>query len=604
MIGSSQISPLGTSLLGALVVGTLVLGSACSNSGYKSPLDAAPDLSLPPQVTHLGVDQPVCCLETTQAEWRVMYLASPQPGGSDNRGRNVATKGELHLADAYGTDLTLASSVPRAGYVFSPDGRLVFFLAPSGNKDKTYALKFAALSAGTLGTVNPITVIARGLDDKPFTNQAFFSPSGRYLLIGVAAPGIAYSTDMTVVDVLTARVIGTFPNGSFNYIENVTANDTLVYQDATASKVLGTPSVVGLYTLPLAAANRGVTGARPALIDSHTTTFQLTADEGRVLYTKQDGTLWMFDLSDKSRVQVASHVVQFTLGPDTNGPVVWVDEVHALHVQALFHPVLVATAPGVTDPWSAFQFSPDAQTLYFFDRTSSQDTLGDLFRVDLSPSRKTSQPQLVEHRVSQSSLKFVHGRMRYIRGLDGRGEIGELVSAELDGSDVNSIATGVAVGSIQAGVPRPPIATAPSGNPNRGVVDAAQPYVAPVWAQLVNAARDTSLNTPLFDESEPILGALGFSRDDGTPTILDPQVHLGAYRFSPDGYVLLYVGGATLDTDLAAYLGTLHLEQTLVDQAPATPMLNGVSELGSIRDRAVFVAAPGASPPGVYFIRY
>ena len=600
MIRSSKIQ-----LGGAFVVGALALLSSCGDSGYKSALDAAPDLSLPPQVTHLGVNQPVCCLETTQAEWRVMYLASPQPGLSDNRGRDVATKGELHLADAYGTDLTLATSVPRAGYVFSPDGRLVFFLAPSDNKDKTYALKFAALSAGTLGTVNPVTVIERGLDDKPFNSQAFFSPSGRYLLIGVAAPGIAYSTDMTIVDVVTARVIGTFPNGSFNYIENVTANDTLVYQNATASKVLGVPSVVGLYTLPLAAASKGAAGAaKPALIDSRTTTFQLTSDEGRVLYTKQDGTLWMFDFSDKSRVQVASHVVQFTLGPDANGPVVWVDEVHALHVQPLFHPELVATAPGVTDPWSAFQFSPDAQTLYFFDRTSSQDSLGDLFRVDLSPSRKTSQPQLVEHRVSQTSLQFVHGRMRYIRTLDGRGEIGELVSAELDGSDVKSIANGVAVGSIKAGVPRPPVPTAPTGNPNRGVVDAAQPYVAPVWAQLVNAKRDTSLSTPLFDESEPIVGALGFSRDDGTPSILDPQVHLGAYSFSPDGYVLLYVGGATLDTDLAAYLGTLHLEQTLVDQAPVTPMLNGVSEVGSIRDRAVFVAAPGASPPGVYFIRY
>jgi hypothetical protein len=33
-------------------------------------------------------------------------------------------------------------------------------------------------------------------------------------------------------------------------------------------------------------------------------------------------------------------------------------------------------------------------------------------------------------------------------------------------------------------------------------------------------------------------------------------------------------------------------------------MLDGVSEIGRIRDRAMFVAAPGAAAPGVYFVRY
>jgi len=79
---------------------------------------------------------------------------------------------------------------------------------------------------------------------------------------------------------------------------------------------------------------------------------------------------------------------------------------------------------------------------------------------------------------------------------------------------------------------------------------------------------------------------------------------VGGFHFSPDGYVLLYAGGTTFDPDTAAYLGTLQLYQTLVDQAPVVPMLSGVSEVGGIFDRALFVAAPGASPPGVYFVRY
>ena len=130
------------------------------------------------------------------------------------------------------------------------------------------------------------------------------------------------------------------------------------------------------------------------------------------------------------------------------------------------------------------------------------------------------------------------------------------------------------------------------------------PIIPPVYAHLMGAARDTTLRKPLFDESDPIIGKLAFSRADDPPVVLDPAVHVGGYRFSPDGYVLVYAGGATLDTDLQAYLGTLHLFQTLVDQQPVAPMLNGVSELGSIRDRAMFVAAPGAAVPGIYFVRY
>ncbi len=81
-------------------------------------------------------------------------------------------------------------------------------------------------------------------------------------------------------------------------------------------------------------------------------------------------------------------------------------------------------------------------------------------------------------------------------------------------------------------------------------------------------------------------------------------MHIGGYRYSPDGYVLAYAGGSKLDTSLLAYLGELRLFQTLVEQAPVPPMLSGVSEIGRIRERAFFVAAPGASPPGVYFVRY
>src|SRR5262249_15587021 len=133
-----------------------VAAVACSDGGQDGRGDAAPDLALPPQVTHVGVAEPACCLETTSAAWRVMYLASPKPGGSDSRGRDIATKGELHLADAYGADMVLASEVPRAGYTFSPDGHMAIYLAPTGDRDGSYKLNFAALAADTLGPVQPL----------------------------------------------------------------------------------------------------------------------------------------------------------------------------------------------------------------------------------------------------------------------------------------------------------------------------------------------------------------------------------------------------------------------------------------------------------------
>ena len=584
-----------------LAVLAITLVAACHDSGQSGLQDAAPDLALPPQVTHIGVDAPACCIETTRAAWRVMYLASPKPGGSDSRGRDVATKGELHLADAYGQDVVLAANVPRSGYIFSPDGRLAIFLAPTGDKDGSYALKFAALASDTIGPVDPITVIPRGLNDVPLASQSFFTGSGRYLIIGIAPKGITYSTDLTVVEVATARVIATLPDGSFNYIENVTSNDVMIYQNSTASKTLGKPSVEGLYVLPLAAA---AGGGLPSRIDTHTINFTLTADEQRILYTRYDASLWMYDLRDKSRVQLAADVVTFTVGADANGRLVWIGRDLAVHVAPILQPEMLTTAPHTTDVWSSFLFSPSGQDLYFFDRVSTQDANGDLFRLNLRPGALGQAPNLIERRVSSSDFTFIGGRVRFIRGLDGRGEIGELVSAELDGSDIRSIARGVASGSLRIANPSPVEEQAPKGQPPRGPVDMATPIIPPVYAHLMNAKRDTSRTTPLFDESEPIVGALAFSRNEEPPVQLDPSVHVGGYRFSPDGYVLVYAGGAKLNTDLAAYLGTLRLFQTLVDQNPVPPVLEGVSELGRIRERAFFVTAPAASPAGVYFVRY
>ena len=78
-------------------------------------------------------------------------------------------------------------NVPRNSYAFTPDGRFIFYLVKS-TIDATYALNVAPLSVGTLGGIDPITAhSSRGLDNTPLNRQAFFSPTGKYLIIGVAA---------------------------------------------------------------------------------------------------------------------------------------------------------------------------------------------------------------------------------------------------------------------------------------------------------------------------------------------------------------------------------------------------------------------------------
>ena len=373
----------------------------------------------------------------------------------------------------------------------------------------------------------------------------------------------------------------------------------MVYENSVASKTPGTPSVEGLYQIPLAAAGAGGT---PALIDTRTGNYTLTADERRVIYTKEDGTLWAFDLHDQSRFQLASKVVTFTMGPAANGPLVYVATDNSIHVRYLVQPELLVTEPGAADPWSSFTFGPDNSVLYYFDRTSTQDSVGDLYRLDLRSGHVTGKPAFIDRRVSLTDLSFDNGRMRYIRNVNGRGDSGELVSAAPDGSDAQRIAEDVATSSISASNPVSP--TDPSHGGTRGPVDMSPPVTPPVYAEIVGAKRDESVTSPLFDDSQPVTGSLGFSRGDGAPLIIDPSVHIGSYRFSRDGYVLVYAGETKLDRKLKAYLGTIHLFQTLLDRNPVIPMLDGVSEIGRILDRGFFAAAPGATPAGIYFIRY
>jgi hypothetical protein len=70
--------------------------------------------------------------------------------------------------------------------------------------------------------------------------------------------------------------------------------------------------------------------------------------------------------------------------------------------------------------------------------------------------------------------------------------------------------------------------------------------------------------------------------------------------------VIVWVGGSVFSRIAGGYVGSLGLAQTRidVDVAPVVPRMDGVSEVGAIEERSMFVDAPGANPPGVYFVHY
>jgi hypothetical protein len=90
----------------------------------------------------------------------------------------------------------------------------------------------------------------------------------------------------------------------------------------------------------------------------------------------------------------------------------------------------------------------------------------------------------------------------------------------------------------------------------------------------------------------------------GAERLVAGDVKLGLFSFSDDGYVLVYVDGVKYSSKALNHVGKLRLAQTIVDTSPVVPKLDGVSELGQVVQRGLFVAAPAATPAGTYYVHY
>lgn len=410
------------------------------------------------------------------------------------------------------------------------------------------------------------------------------------------------SPDLHVIEMGAGRDVSSLTNGAFDYQEQVTLDDTMIFANSTASTMPGVPSVEGLYMVSLAAAP----AVKPALIDTHVTNFATTADGGELVYARENGDLVMFGLAQNDVVPLASGVIAFSLGASKRGPVIYTTGDGALHVRPLVRPATVTTLAGAVDPFSPIELSPDGQHLYWFKNVSSQNGTGDLYEAPLPPTPARA-PALIAADASTRDFHFVGDRLVFVANVDATGSTGDVAVAALDGSDVRVVARGAATGELLTAFPAAP-PPAPTGLPSYGPIDLAPAIAPPIFVHLTGAAADPTEHP--IDGSRPILGALALGRADllagGGESELARDVQSGRFELSDDGYVLAYVGGAQYSRIAVGYVGALGLApaRSDVDLAPAVPTLDGVSELGPIVGRSFFVDAPMANPNGIYFVHY
>jgi hypothetical protein len=590
---------------GFAVAIALVPMAGCSDDNSNQVFDMSPDFALSTQVTHVGVTGQTCCMVTRGAQL-AMYLTNVMQGMVDSRGITHAATGELHLVTALGTDYKLGDNVPAFAYQFSPDGTYAMYGVKTPTSKVNYSLNFATVSYPNLPPPLVQTVIPDGIQDYSLAQQSFFSATGKYLIIGVLNSTVANSPDLHVVDVRAAQDVAALGNGAFDYLEIPTPDDQLIYNNSTASTKPGTPSIVNLYQANLSVFANG--NVSPSILDTSVTGATLFGDGFQLLYLKEDGSLMVRDLAQHFLVKVADNVMAMTTGPLTHGPLVWTGKDLSLHVANQYQAEMITLPPNSVDSGSPFYFSGDATRLYFFKNVMSSNSNGDLYSVSVAPGQPRT-VNLIGTRISTVDFNFFQDRFLYIRNVDDQGVAGEMVSANLDGSNPIVLGENVMVGGLRQSSPNP--VTAPGTKDKFAPVDLSPSLPHPINAVLTNAQRQIdpssafgSAYAPINDSSE-IVGELSFGFTINTRMgVIDPAVHAGMFRFSDDGYVLAYAGGAQWNSSVSNFVGSLKLQPTITDTNPIQPQLDGVAEMGPISQRSMFVSAPANAKPGIYFVKF
>jgi hypothetical protein len=194
----------------------------------------------------------------------------------------------------------------------------------------------------------------------------------------------------------------------------------------------------------------------------------------------------------------------------------------------------------------------------------------------------------VDSNVSILDVRPVAGGLLFMRNVDAVGQFGDALFAGRDGtSSLNPLATGAPVGGLLPVSPLMPI-----------------PPTTWVCPHLGGATIDKDKRFIDTASPEPH-GALSLiTMASGHDAAVDASVRAGQFVVSDDQALLAYVSGAMLDATQNNFVGTLKQAPVAMPTMASMPILGGVSELGSVVGKQMFVDAPKAATPGVYFVKF
>ncbi|MGZ3405404.1 MAG: hypothetical protein ACXVAN_03105 [Polyangia bacterium] len=566
--------------------GTGGTGGGGDNADMATPNDLEVNTTPPsPTAMHVGATGVTSNLVT--AGGHAAYLLNAAPMTSS--GTTIGVAGELHVVTFDGTDVTVAPNVLAERYQLAPDGKSIFWISfdpTNGPTSGTASLEYLSLSAGATAKAitgqMPVTNLVQDptkaavYSPNPLTMESFFSPSAKYFLVAIAPAKESTEPDLHVIDTSSGMDVYQRPNGAALYSQVVLPDDTMLFQDTAGGTSTSSTPVQTLYWVALPG------GTAPAQIATKTASILPTADNKTILILTTGGNLLTWDATNKASAAkpLASNVALLSLGGAATGPVAYVGWDHSVHVVATdgTKKLDLDGATANADLFGAIRLSPDGANVYYFQNAEPQNRRGTLFRAAVAAG---ATPAHVADKVSLADLAATGDALVFLQNVDDVGAFGDAATAALDGSGVKTLGTKAPVGGLRVGA------------------------AGSSWYALhLTGAAAVAANTPI-DGSPAITGGLAFVAGGSAADVsLDATVHQGAFGFSDDGLAAVFAAGATWDATAKNWLGALSFIATGAPSTKIDGTVAGVSELGPIAGRSLFVSAPGASPAGIYFVRY
>jgi hypothetical protein len=509
----------------------------------------------------------------------VAYLLNISPG--------LGGTGELHIAGTMGGDTKVASNIAAGGYAFTPDGSALFFTqVNSGGADASLnwvdvknagAPKQVIANGLRLVPNNPNSMTGSGMHTLPILQGGFFTPSGKYYVLGVLPPNIGSSWDMHVIDAATGNDVYQRLHGAFSYLELVLPDDTMVFSDDVTpdNGIAGPPAVESLFWVSLPSA----TNMMATMIDQRVGAFFATSDNKFVVYQRVDDRAllsWDETAHPAMGTMLATATVQFAVGSNT---VAYSSGDGSLHVVGVDGSKKADFAAAAADLFSPLILSSDGADLYYFQKVSTQNSQGTLMHVAASGGT----PAKVDDAASIFDVRPVPGGLLYLSGLDAQGTLGQLVRAGRDGSGKTMVASGVPVGLNAV-----------------NVVGKDQNWLAP---NLSSATPNPKVT--LVDGSSPTTGTLELLTMSAE-TKIESQTRLGDYALDDNDHAtLVFIGSVMMDSSANNYTGKLQWVPTAMPSSmPSLVSLESVSEITSVKSRAFFANSTSMMSGGVYYVTY